>query len=90
MYVFMHQCIYVAIYFGKTEAVHCWAHHKKAGFFGKDNDARKMEGSREKGRPIVRWVDSMKGSTGMSLQELIRASEDRAFWTSLLLGWPGV
>ena len=49
-----------------------------------------MEGSREKGRPTVRWVDSMKGSIGMSLQELIRASEDRAFWTSLLLGWPGV
>ena len=44
----------------KTEAVLPQAHQEKAGFFGKDSDAGKMDGSREKGRPTVRWVDSVK------------------------------
>ena len=37
----------------------------------------KIEGSRKGGRPNVRWIDSTKETTGVSLQQLSRASEDR-------------
>ena len=56
------------------EGVLLWAQHEKAGFFGNDNNAGKMEGSRRRGRPNMRQIDSIKESTGMmSLQELSRA-----------------
>ena len=32
----------------------------------------------------MRWIDSIKEAIGMSLQELSRAAEDRASWTSLI------
>ena len=33
----------------------------------------KVEGSRKRGRPNMRWIDSIKEAIGMSLQELNRA-----------------
>ena len=60
----------------KTEAVLLRAHHEKARFFAKDNIARKMEGSKKKGRPNMSWTNSMKEATGRSPQELRRAVED--------------
>ena len=39
----------------------------------------KVEDSRERGRPNLRWIDSIKEAIGMSLQEL-----SRTLWTSLI------
>ena len=39
----------------------------------------RAEGSRKRGRPNMRWIDSIKEAIGMSLQELSRAVEDRTF-----------
>ena len=39
----------------------------------------KLSGSRKRGRANVRWIDSIKEATGMSLQMLSRAVEDRTF-----------
>ena len=44
----------------------------------------KVEGSRKRGRPNMRWIDSIEEAIGMSLQELSRAVEDRTLWTSLI------
>lgn len=38
---------------------------------------RKVESSRKTGRLNMRWVDSLKGATDMSLQEPSRAVEGR-------------
>ena len=35
-------------------------------------------------------TDPIKGALGVSLQELSRAAEDRAGWTPLVIGSPGV
>ena len=43
----------------------------------------KVEGSRKRGRPNTRWAGSLKEATTLSLQELIRAAEDRTCWRSL-------
>lgn len=56
----------------KTEALLCWVHHEKAGFVGKDNNAGKAEGSRKRGRPNTRWVDSKKEAVVMSPWDLRR------------------
>ena len=56
----------------------------KAGFFGKDNIAGKVEGRRTRGRPNRRWIDSLKEAVGMSLQKLSRAAGDRTLWTALI------
>ena len=41
----------------------------------------KVEGSTKRGRPNMRWIDSIKEAIGMSLQKLSRVVEDRALWT---------
>lgn len=45
----------------------------------------KIEGSRKRGRPNRRWIDSIKRARGRSLQELSRVIEDWMLWTSLTL-----
>lgn len=62
----------------------CFGHITKAAFFKKDSDARKIRGSRKRGRPHTRRTDSLKEATGVSVQEPSRAVEDRTPWTSLL------
>ena len=47
----------------------------------------KVEGSRKRGKPNVRWI-LPKGATGLSLQELKRTAEDRAFWRLLIHRFP--
>lgn len=37
----------------------------------------KTEGSKKRGRPNTRWIDSIKEARGASLQELSGAVEDR-------------
>lgn len=44
----------------------------------------KIEGSRKRGRPNIRGTDSIKEATGISLQKLSKAAEDRTLWTSLI------
>ena len=44
----------------------------------------KIEGSKQRGKPNMRWMDSRKESIGMSLQELSRAVKDRTLWTSAI------
>ena len=44
----------------------------------------KVEGSRKRGRPNMRWIDSIKAAMGIGLQDLSRAVEDRTLWTSLI------
>ena len=39
----------------------------------------KIEGSRKRGRPNMRWTDSIKEATGVSLQLLSRAVGDRTW-----------
>ena len=68
----------------ETVAVLLWAHHKKAGFSGKDNNIKKVEGKKKRGRPNTSWSDSLKESTELSLEEISRAVEDRTFWRSLI------
>lgn len=41
----------------------------------------KTEGSRKRGRPRVRWTDSIKEATGVSVQEPGTADGDRTLWT---------
>lgn len=65
------------------QAALLWAHGEKAGFFGKDNNAGKVEGSWKRGKPNMRWTDSIREAVGMSLQELRRAAEDRTLCMSL-------
>ena len=43
----------------------------------------KVEGSR-RGRPNMRWTDSLKETTGLGSQELSRTAEDRTFWRALI------
>lgn len=40
----------------KIEAFLLWTHHEKAGLFGKDNNTRKVEGSRKRERPSRRQL----------------------------------
>ena len=44
----------------KTTAVPLRAHHERRGFFGKTIVLIKIEGSKKRGRPHRRWVDSIK------------------------------
>ena len=37
----------------------------------------KAEGSRKRGRPNTRWTESLKEATGLHLQEISRALENR-------------
>ena len=43
---------------------------------------KEREGSRKEERSNRRWADSKKEATGMSLQELSRATKVRTWWTS--------
>ena len=43
-----------------------------------------VEGSRERGRPNIRWTDTLRKSQALILQELSRAVEDRTFWSLLI------
>lgn len=43
----------------------------------------KTQGSRKGGRSILKWNDSIKEATGVRVQELGRAGEDRTLWASL-------
>lgn len=67
-----------------------WAHHEKPRFFEtKTVMLGKIEGSKKRGKPNLRGIDSIKEAIDAILQELSRAAEDRTSWTSLIVP-PGV
>ena len=68
----------------KLKLSYLQAHRETAGLFGKDSNAGKREGSRERGRPARKGTDSIKEATSMSLQGLSRAVEDRTLWTPFI------
>ena len=49
---------------------------RRQGSLAKTIMLGKVEGSRKRGAPNMRWIDSIKGAMGMSLWELRRAVED--------------
>lgn len=51
----------------------------EAGFFGKENNAGQIEGSRKRGRLNMRLTDFIKETIGMSLQELRQDIGDIAY-----------
>lgn len=69
----------------KTETVLLLVHHKKAGFFlEKTTMLGKIEDNRKRETTNLRWVDSIKETIGLSLQELSRAIEDSTLKTWLI------
>lgn len=45
---------------------------------------RKLKGSRKRRRPKMRWIDSVKEVTTLSLQTLGNYVKDRTFWRTLI------
>ena len=63
----------------------CFGHIlRRLDSLGKTIMLGKVEGSRKRGRPNTRWIDWLKEATGLSLQELDGAIEDRAFCRLLI------
>ena len=50
---------------------------RRQGSLEKKIKLEKVKGSRKRGRPNMRWIDSIKEAIHMSLWELSRAVEDR-------------
>ena len=44
------------------------------------------DGARGRGRPRTRWLDEIKECTGLSLQELKEAAQDRDGWRGKVMG----
>jgi len=45
-----------------------------------------MPGVRRRGRPRTAWIDNIKTSTGLSVEESIRMTEDRDKWRKYVHG----
>jgi len=45
-----------------------------------------VEGARERGRPNIRWLDEVIGSTKLSLSDLRNPVDDRTQWTRCVMG----
>ena len=69
-----------------TELMSYFGHiMRRQDFLEKITILRKVEGSRKRGRRKMRWTDSLKEATGLSLQELSKAVEDSTF--IFIIGW---
>ena len=44
----------------------------------------KVNGKGKRGRPPTSWLKDIKSSTGMTLQEAVRAAEDRERWRRIV------
>ena len=53
---------------------------RRKDFLEKTMILGKVGSSRKRGRPNMRWTDTLKEITGLSLQESSRVAEDRTFW----------
>ena len=43
-----------------------------------------VEGHRKQGKPQMRWLDSIKEATGLQLEDLREALQDRKEWRTLV------
>jgi hypothetical protein len=43
-----------------------------------------VEGHRKQGKPQMRWLDSIKEATGLLLEDLREAVQDRKKWCTLM------
>jgi hypothetical protein len=46
-----------------------------------------VEGLRRQGRPRLRWMDSIKDTTGFGLEKLKETAKDRNKWRRLVKEW---
>ena len=56
---------------------------RRQGSLGNTIILENIEDNRKRGRPIMKWIDSIKRAKDISLGELNRPGKDRTLWTSV-------
>lgn len=79
IYLQTHQIVYTKCvqYFYVSNTSYFGRIMRRQGSLEKTTCWEKMEGRKKREKPNMRWLDSIKGDMGMSLQELSRTVEDR-------------
>jgi len=57
-----------------------FGHVMRANGLGKEMMLACEEGRRERGLPVKRWMEGIHSMSGMDLEELRYAAEDRGIW----------
>ena len=62
----------------------CFGHVKSNDSIVKKILEGKVEGKRGRGRPAMTYIDNIKKDSGLSLSQIVRRSEDRDDWRSVV------